>query len=709
MFKKHYLLIFSSVILNNNHVFADIDDYFPYSVNPSYSNYGNTGLMEIPNARFMAPANLRFSFSNSFPLEFTSLTATPFENFEATYRYVEFKNKKYGPAFYSGNQSFKDKAFDIKIGLIKETDMIPAIAVGLRDIGGTGLLSSEYLVFSKKVGNFDLTSGFGWGLLGSTNDLSNPLSAISESFKTRARGDSSLGGEFSVDQWFSGKTSFLGGLEYDFKKYGLRLKMEYDTSKPFENGKVPSKPKSNLNFGINFHPYEWLTLGAGYERGEEFRFSFAFKGNFYEDTIPKPKPKNVVRLNEDQKNKAFADKGIFYRSLNQGLREEDIYLQAADYSQNKIEVSVASSKYFNVTRPVGRTARIASALASDDVEEIIIRPMNGDSEVARISINRKEFDQADINLGSPSEIYLKSDIDSKSNEPLYQNADFIPKVNFPEFRWSMSPGLKHQIGGPEAFYLGQLYWRTDTSIKFARGLSLYTSIGLNIYDNFEFANPSFSSIPRVRSDIQEYLKEGKSNLMRMQLEYIFSPFKDIFVRTDLGLLEEMFGGVGGQILYRPIEKRYAFGLSLHKVRQRAYDQRFDFKEYQNTTGHLEFYTELPNDIFLQAYLGEYLAGDRGLTLDFSRRYKTGFVLGVFATKTNLSAEEFGEGSFDKGFYFSIPTKLFYPNYRSGVISFGLHPLTKDGGAFLSAQNNLYSILGETNLSSITRDWDEILK
>ena len=58
--------------------------------------------------------------------------------------------------------------------------------------------------------------------------------------------------------------------------------MEYDTSKPFENGKVPSKPKSNLNFGINFHPYEWLTLGAGYKRGEEFRFSFAFKGNFYE-------------------------------------------------------------------------------------------------------------------------------------------------------------------------------------------------------------------------------------------------------------------------------------------------------------------------------------------------------------------------------------------------------------------------------------------
>ena len=129
----------------------------------------------------------------------------------------------------------------------------------------------------------------------------------------------------------------------------------------------------------------------------------------------------------------------------------------------------------------------------------------------------------------------------------------------------------------------------------------------------------------------------------MQLEYMFSPRKDIFVRTDLGLLEEMFGGVGGQVLYRPIEKTYALGFSAHRVRQRAYDQRFKFRDYETTTGHLEFYAQLPNNIFMQTYLGKYLAGDKGLTLDLSRRYNSGFVVGVFATKTNLSAEEFGEG------------------------------------------------------------------
>ncbi len=144
------------------------------------------------------------------------------------------------------------------------------------------------------------------------------------------------------------------------------------------------------------------------------------------------------------------------------------------------------------------------------------------------------------------------------------------------------------------------------------------------------------------------------------------------------------------------------------MKQRDYDQRFSFRDYETTTGHLEFYAELPNKVYLQSYLGKYLAGDKGLTLDLSRRFDTGFVVGVFATKTNLSAIEFGEGSFDKGFYFSIPTKLFYSDFRSGVISFGLHPLTKDGGALLSQPNQLFSLFGETNVNSLLRDWDYLL-
>ena len=123
---------------------------------------------------------------------------------------------------------------------------------------------------------------------------------------------------------------------------------------------------------------------------------------------------------------------------------------------------------------------------------------------------------------------------------------------------------------------------------------------------------------------------------------------------------------------------------------------------------MAIYFDLPYQIRSQLLIGKYLAGDKGATLDLSRRFNSGFTLGIFATKTNLSAEEFGEGSFDKGFYLSIPTQLLFSDFRTGVIAFGLHPLTKDGGAILNKNSSLISILGDSNSSSLIRDWDNIL-
>ena len=690
-------------------IFASIEHYYPYKVEPSASNYGNTGIIEIPNARMMDEAKLRFNFSSSYPNEYTSLTASPFNWFEATYRYTEIKNRLYGPSSYSGNQTLKDKGFDVKFLIKKESYYIPAFALGLRDIAGTGLFSSEYLVASKRFGQLDLTLGLGWGALGSDDNISNPFELIHDSFSSRD-GSFGQGGAFSVKDWFSGRTSLMGGIEYDLPRQGLRLKIEYDTSNPDSDfrKKIP-KVDSRINLGFNYSWSENLSFSSSFERGSQFRFAFKLMGNFLEDTIPKPKPKRVQKLNPRQQENIRKNNDIFYRSLNLSLQEESIYIQGANLSEDEVDVAVASSKYYSFVRPIGRTARIVSALSPDEVKKINIHYMNGDFEIAKFSFGREYVDKANSFSISPTELKNTTKIVSDSSNPLYKNAKFMPKVNFPEFEWNMSPAIRHQIGGPEGFYLGQLFWKTDTSIKFMRNFSLYSSFGINLYDTFkDFNNPSSSTIPHVRSDIQDYLAEGKNNIQRMQFEYFSSPYKDVFARFDLGILEEMFGGFGGEILYRPIKKKYAVGLSAHKVKQRDYDQLFSFRDYSTITGHLGVYFDLPYQIRSQLLVGKYLAGDKGATIDLSRRFNSGFTVGVFATKTNLSAEEFGEGSFDKGFYISVPTQLFYSDFRSGNISFGLHPLTKDGGAILNKHNALISILGDSNESSITRDWNNII-
>ena len=103
-----------------------------------------------------------------------------------------------------------------------------------------------------------------------------------------------------------------------------------------------------------------------------------------------------------------------------------------------------------------------------------------------------------------------------------------------------------------------------------------------------------------------------------------------------------------------------------------------------------------------------MAGDIGGTFERSRSFKNGARFGIFASFTDVSSTQFGEGSFDKGFDLSIPTQLFYSDFRTGNITFGLHPLTKDGGATLNLHNSLFGIVADSTKSAILRDWSDLL-
>ena len=695
---------------------ADLNDYLPRDPGPTSSNYGETGLFEVPTARMMPEGSLKFGLNSSNPYEQTVISATPFSWLEATYRYTEIKNELYSPfPSFSGNQTFKDKAFDFKFKIVDEGRYLPSIAIGLRDVGGTGWFSSEYIVASKGYGPFDVTLGLGWGQLARTADLSNPLTSINDSFVSRpgyGGGEGGEGGTLNYQSWFSGgDIGLLGGLEYRIKRFGARLKIEYDTTNQ-KNPAPPLKPievKSRINLGLSFPMGTWGEFSVGYQRGNVLQFSVFFKGDYSKTLVPKAydPPPALARLNPKQKQ-ILLDKDLYYSNLLRNLNRHELYLQGATLKENKVEVTTNNGKYRSYARATGRAARIVASLSPEEVEEIEINHFNGNSIVASVKLPKEKFLKAVNNEISHEELLIYSEIQRPDSNKL-KNHEFKPNPELPSFIWKMAPALRTHIGGPEAFFLGQLWWKTDMVLMLARGLTLYTTLGVNIYDNFdELNNPSQSELPHVRSDVQSYLKEGKTNIARMKFDYIFNPMDDVYARLDVGLMEEMFGGVGGEVLYRPYRSKWALGLVAHKVRQRDYDQRFTFRKYEVTTGHLEFYYQFPKGITSQVYAGKYLGGDKGVTVDLSRRFRTGFTLGIFASKTNISSKEFGEGSFDKGFYFAIPTDMFLPRYQPGLISFALHPLTKDGAAMIYNHNALWGMLGDTEDFAIKREWQNLL-
>jgi len=64
-------------------------------------------------------------------------------------------------------------------------------------------------------------------------------------------------------------------------------------------------------------------------------------------------------------------------------------------------------------------------------------------------------------------------------------------------------------------------------------------------------------------------------------------------------------------------------------------------------------------------------------------------IGAFFTKTNVSAQQFGEGSFDKGIIIRIPLGWIAPLESQSQLALDLRPVQRDGGQVLAGDATLY--------------------
>jgi len=172
---------------------------------------------------------------------------------------------------------------------------------------------------------------------------------------------------------------------------------------------------------------------------------------------------------------------------------------------------------------------------------------------------------------------------------------------------------------------------------------------------------------------------------------MWNPAPDWYARLSAGLLEPMFGGAGGEVLWRPHDGALALGVDVNVLAQRHYRQRFSMLGYNTVTGHASAYWDTPWwNIYTVLRAGRYLAGDWGATLEVGRRFDSGVEIGGFATLTNVGFSRFGEGSFDKGIFIRIPFDLFGPSTRARA-NLNFRTVQRDGGQRLSVDNPLWDV------------------
>jgi hypothetical protein len=216
-------------------------------------------------------------------------------------------------------------------------------------------------------------------------------------------------------------------------------------------------------------------------------------------------------------------------------------------------------------------------------------------------------------------------------------------------------------------------------------------------------------LPRVRSDVGRYAREGSTTIPALYAEGIWTVAPDVFARITAGYLEPMFAGVSAEVLWRPTEKPFAIGADIAQVVQRQYDGGFGSLGYNVTTGQVSLYADLPwYGLYTVLRGGRYLAGDWGGTVEVGRRFDSGIEVGGFATFTNVPFATFGEGSFDRGIYIRIPIDLLGVTTRN-VATAVLRSVQRDGGQRLQVDSPLWEITREGRATAYREGYQGFLR
>ncbi len=673
----------------------------------SQSDFGGVGLMQMPNARFADYGTLSGLYYDNEEYRRLAVSLQLFPWLETTIRYNDIRPITYSanPEF-SGDQTGKDKGFDVKLRLLKESYWLPQVAVGWRDLAGTGIFAGEYVVASKRFGPVDLSLGMGWGYLGRRDNISNPFCDVADKFCQRDGGFSGSGGRFETDKWFRGDSSLFGGIQYQTPFDPLVLKAEYDGndySRERYLGQLDVD--SGWNFGADYQVNDTWTLKVSYERGNTLMFGFSGEIDLNNmgqvktanRRVPTPNTRTAFERQEQIDDPQSSRKLRSEAWRLAGLSVTELQNVRSEQAEEADTLRIYSNQlyYRDYQQGIRQVARIADQILPEHYDYVEVVQQNDQIQLATTKINLDVARKAIHNTDFDTELedaFSREDtpLSEREQQGLYQ-AEY--RRGWP--RLSVRPFLDQSFGNPENFYMYQFGLDLNASMWLAPGTFAHGTVSGNLltnFDDFNFLVDGFNSpLPRVRTYVREYTTFSDIWLDNLQLSHINQLAPNVYTSVYAGYLERMFGGVGTELLYRELDSNWAVGVDLNWVKQRDYESHTGFLDYDTFTGHVTGYYQpqfLPNTL-IKAAFGKFLAQDNGLQLNVEHKFKSGVIVGAYAAKTNVSARDYGEGSFTKGFYISFPVDLLQTEHspNRGVISWT--PLTRDGGQMLSRSVQLF--------------------
>jgi len=611
-----------------------------------------------------------------------SVSYQAFPWLEGTFRYI-IQNPGGKLGSREGN---RDRSFEVKALLLEEQRLTPALALGLRDMLGTGVFSGEYVVASKRAGPLDVTLGIGWGRFAGRNTLPNPLAELFDGAKARTA-TTGLGGEPSLEDFFRGEdVGMFGGLELDLP-YNTRFIAEYTSDRYERETRLGTlKDPSPFSYGLGWAPAPGVDVVVSHQLGADIAVSLSATLDTKSDAPSKPSPA-FWSVDEPAARRDNAAEGFspdsWYARLLYDVERSGLLMLSGDLRDRgrSAWLEVENGTYQYEADALRRVLTLAELHLPRSVRTVHVILQTDGIAHSHVRYQRRVGAAGASAFERPDETALLTVLPPRA---MPARPDFATAYRKPMFNFGVNIGQRMMIMDPDDPLRYQFLARINLGADLGRDWYLRSSVALNLYNDWDtISRTSDSVLPRVRSEVRQYLQQGETGIDALYLEKRGMMASNVVYRAYGGILEEMFSGVGAEVLYRPFPSRFAFGLNLNYVWQRDYEKRFSVQDYKVLTGHGSVYWASPFSNYDAAvHVGRYLAKDVGATFEVRRTFENGWMVGGFFTLTDVPFEEFGEGSFDKGLFFRVPFNSLLPGNTRGAYQTIIRTIQRDGGARL---------------------------
>ncbi|WP_328698614.1 YjbH domain-containing protein [Craterilacuibacter sinensis] len=664
---------------------------------------GQDGYINMPSAYTGQDGTWSIGYSQDKPYSTLWTSVTLFPALQMTGRYVSIAGISGFEEDHAGHNTYgdyKDKVFDAKLQLWPEGEFSPAIALGRTDLFGTGLFRSNYLALSKRFDTLETSIGYG---------------------------DGRIDGAFAGLRWTPRDyANWALVAEYDARDY----QGDHRASETFA-----SERSKGVKAGVEYR-WGWLSLQAAHQASHAAINAMVniplnereFVPHIYEPPIFAPKA-----LPQRPSAEQWRSDPAYAQALQRVLHQQDYTLVSLSYRNGTLHMNLSNSRISDMGRAVGRAVRTALYYMPQQTRRIKVTYTELDLPLGHYEffdigalndylagrIDRQRFrDFVLARPGNPQDKIEHTDDGGSLQAGLAddnglavlmsEDGDMVQlrKQDSLLNRFKVAPRLGFYFNDPSGALKYDLSAAANFDRRLAQGMYFNSTLSATLLEDVsDVTQASNSTLPHVRSDIAEYKKGGRIKLQKAVVNQYFKPAGEWYGRVSGGLYEEMFAGAGGQLLYAPFDKRWAADIAVDALRQRDYQGWIGMRDYDTVTAIGSLHYRLPYETTATLRAGRFLAKDLGARFEIKRRFRSGFEVGAWYTRTDgediTSPGTPSSPYFDKGIFFRMPLHALLPQDNRSRANFAISPWTRDVGQMVSSTGDLYPMVesGELTLHS----------